>query len=59
MADEIKCGKDHPWHTRSGLFKRINSFAVYILAAFFSLYDPDGADIAMYQTLRDQYEARP
>ena len=40
---------------RNGFMKRLNSFFTYQLAAYFSIYDPDGADIVMYRTLKRQF----
>ena len=43
------------WHTAPRWRKRLEGFLCYQLAAFVSLFKPEAADRAMYETLRDQF----
>lgn len=49
---------NHPWWKLSGFKKRIHGFFTYQLWSFVSLWNPEVADILMWQGLKQQFEEK-
>jgi len=50
---------ESPWHKRSRIGKAIHGWACYQMSSWLSLFFPVEVDLAMYKTLKDQFEKVP